>query len=192
LDEAGLFDTSYVIITSDHGEMFERGVEGHVSPLVYDSAIRIPLLISSPGQRSRHDIFSVTNSVDVLPTLLALTGKNIPDWCEGRILPGLGGVEDAERVTFSLDAKKSPPIGTLSTVSLTMFQGRYKLIYYTGYTAYRKYPEDLRYNRGLFELYDLENDPEEMNDLINSEKGTAESMQAILLAHYNKYKQPVL
>lgn len=192
LDEAGLFDTSYVIITSDHGQMFERGAEGHLSPLVYDSAIRIPLLISSPGQKSRRDILSVTNIVDVLPTLLNVTGKGIPEWCEGKILPGFGGAEDSERVTFSFDAKESPPFGVLSTVSIAMLQGKYKLIYYTGHTAYRKYPEDLRYNQGLFELYNMENDPEELNDLIGIEKSVAESMQAILLAHYDKYKKSVV
>ena len=29
---SGLMDSSYIVITSDHGEMFERGVVGHNFP----------------------------------------------------------------------------------------------------------------------------------------------------------------
>jgi len=66
----GLLDNSYVIVTSDHGEMFERGDVGHDSRLLYEPLIRIPLVISKPGQQDREDISTPTNTIDLLPTLL--------------------------------------------------------------------------------------------------------------------------
>ena len=52
LEASGLLDSSYLIFTSDHGELFERGASGHSTPLVFEPLIRIPLLISAPGSAS--------------------------------------------------------------------------------------------------------------------------------------------
>jgi membrane-anchored protein YejM (alkaline phosphatase superfamily) len=65
LQEAGILDRSYVIVTSDHGQMIERGVHGHVTPLLYEPVINIPLLISAPGQASRKDIYSPSVNIDI-------------------------------------------------------------------------------------------------------------------------------
>ena len=65
-----MLDDTYVIVTSDHGEMFERGIRGHVTPTLYEPVIRVPLLIAKPGQREREDVYAPTSCVDLLPTLL--------------------------------------------------------------------------------------------------------------------------
>ncbi len=80
-----------MIFSSDHGEMFERGTHGHSTPLLYEPVIRVPLLISSPGQLERKDIHTLTSNVDILPTLAHISGLPVPDWAEGEVLPGLGG-----------------------------------------------------------------------------------------------------
>jgi len=43
LESKGIFENSYVVVTSDHGELFERGERGHVSPLLYEAGIRVRL-----------------------------------------------------------------------------------------------------------------------------------------------------
>jgi len=171
LDESGVRDNSYIIVTSDHGEMFERGEKNHVTSLLYDPVIHVPLLISAPGQRERKDIYSPNNSVDVLPTLLHLTGREIPDWCEGTLLPGLGGQEDPERATFSVEAKGNPAFAPITKGTIAMRKGKYKLIYYTGYEK-----------QDSFELYDMENDLEELTDLYPVQPEIAASMGKELLA----------
>jgi arylsulfatase A-like enzyme len=50
LDQAGILDSSYLIITSDHGEMFERGEHGHGTPLMYEPVTRMPLLVSAASR----------------------------------------------------------------------------------------------------------------------------------------------
>jgi arylsulfatase A-like enzyme len=177
LDGAGVLDNSYVIVTSDHGEMFERGVTSHSSPLMYDPVIRIPLLISSPGQKSRRDVNVPTVSVDLVPTLIHLTGGEIPAWCEGEILPGFGEDKSQDRSIFMMDAKLNPAFAPLSIGSFVIRKNQYKLIYYKGYPQYNR--------KDAFELYDLANDPQEMNDLYLGNASIAKPLQDELLTKIN-------
>lgn len=174
LEASGLLENSYLVLTSDHGESFERGYLGHSGPYVYEPSIRIPLLISAPGQRERQDIFSSTSNVDLLPTLLYLFGYEIPEWCEGVILPGFAPeVADlSSRPVFSVDAKENSAFGNLTKVSIAMRRGRYKLILYKGYND-----EGDPYYNGVYELYDLANDPEELVNLIDTEKSLASELR---------------
>ena len=100
LEESGLLDRSYVVITADHGELNERGEEGHFTPLIYEPLIYIPLIVFQPGQKEHKDVHMPTSSVDVLPTLAHLAGKPTPRWAEGRLLPGFGGEEDSQTRCF--------------------------------------------------------------------------------------------
>ena len=175
----GVFETSYVVVTSDHGEILERGERGHVSPLLYEEGIRVPLMISSPGQKSRQDVYSPTISLDVAPTLAGLAGNPIPDWREGELLPLMGGQELPDRSIFTVYALKNPAFAKLSRLSIAMRKGDYKLIFYRGY-----YPQD------KFELYDLQNDPEELKDLYTSATSIAKTLQEELLAKLETVNTP--
>jgi hypothetical protein len=171
LDTAGVLDNSYLIITSDHGELLERGCKGHDTPLLYDPIVHSPLLIHAPGQTNRRDNYAPVNGVDILPTILNLAGKSIPDWCVGKILPGFGGEEDYERSTYSVEAKLNPAFAPLKTATIAMRKGQYKLIYYKGYFG----------GEDSYELYNHEQDLEELHDLFDSEKILATQMKDELL-----------
>ena len=174
LEQAGVLEDSYFIVTSDHGEMFERGVFGHATPLLYDPIVRVPLLIFAPGQSTRTDIHAPTSNADILPTLLSLAGRDIPAGVEGRLLPGLGGTEDSARPVFSVEAKEVSSFLPFSRASISMVKGAQKLIYYKGY---EKYPE-------AFELYDLQTDAQEKRDLyLWQDPATAAQMKEELLDH---------
>jgi hypothetical protein len=125
LDRTGVTKNAYVIVTSDHGEMFERGEKNHNTPLLFDPVIHIPLLISAPGQKDRTNIISPTNSIDVLPTLLKITGQDIPTWCEGQLLPGFGGRDDYDRSTFTIEAKRNPAFAPIKIGTIAMRKGKY-------------------------------------------------------------------
>ncbi len=169
LKETGVLEDSYVILTSDHGELHERGELWHLNPFVYEELTKIPLVISAPGQKTRKDVRTLTSCVDLLPTLLHLSGISIPDWTEGRILPGFGGEERSVEPVFTVDAKTESSFGVLESVSVAMVKGQYKLIYYN----YPRYA-----NR--FEFYDLQNDPEELDDLFSLTNPIANDMKAEL------------
>ncbi|MDP1544865.1 MAG: sulfatase-like hydrolase/transferase [Anaerolineales bacterium] len=181
LEKEGVFDNSYVIITADHGEMFERGEKAHSSPLLYDPLIHVPLVISAPGQKTRQDIYAPTNAVDLLPTLTNLLGKPIPSWAEGQLLPGLGGVEDYERGTFAMEAKQNSSFTPIRKGTVVLRKGTHKLIYYTGYEA-----ED------SFELYDLETDYEEIKDLYHAQPAILSIMKEELLDSLSDANKPYI
>jgi arylsulfatase A-like enzyme len=162
MEREGILDNNYVVLTSDHGDIYERGVIGHMNEYLYEPLVRIPLVISSPGQASQVDIHAPTSSIDVLPTLLALTGRSVPDACEGVLLPGLGGKEDAQRSIFSIDTKTTHVKGQIRNATISVRKGQYKLIAYLGYEGF----ED------SFELYDLQSDPEELLDLSTTKPET--------------------
>lgn len=181
LEASGELDRTYLIVTADHGEMFERGVFGHDNPLMYDPILHIPLLVSVPGQDSGSDVYGQTNSVDVLPALLKIAGRDIPVWAEGQLLPGFGGVEDNLRATFSVDAKVGSSFGRLSTASIAMRKNGYKLIYYKGYKEV-----------DWFELYHLQEDPGELTDLFGKDISTSSAMKDELLTAFNQYSGPLM
>lgn len=170
LEQQGVLDNTYVILTSDHGELFERGIRGHVTLTLYEGLTHIPLLIHKPGQQSREDVFQRTTAADVLPTLLHLTGQSIPDWVEGAVLPTFGGAEaPADRMVYSVEAKSNPKYAALTEATVAQYQDDIKLIRYFGYNA------DDR-----FEMYNLKDDPEELNNIYESEKGLADELTAVL------------
>ncbi|MEW5938621.1 MAG: sulfatase-like hydrolase/transferase [Chloroflexota bacterium] len=167
LEKSGRLKNSYVIVTSDHGQSFERGLHGHTTPLMYEPLLHIPLLISAPGQTTRNDFHIPTSCIDLLPTLATLVGRLQPELGEGTLLPGFGGVEDESRPIFSLEAKMNPIYSPLRFVTVVMVKGDYKMIWYGDYPGYND----------VYELYDLRADPEELNDLRDLENKLAQSMR---------------
>ena len=180
LEEEGALENSYVIATSDHGEIFERGFYGHGGPIMYEPAIKIPLLISAPGQTERRDVYTPSCNIDVLPTLLNIAGKEIPAVLDGQVLSGFGGEEDDERAIFSLYAAQNSVFLPLQKAAISMRKGAYKLIAYFGYPDY----DD------VYELYNLESDPEEVDDLTQSQPGVYASLKEELLDSLAEANRP--
>ena len=170
LKTSGLLDRSYVIVTSDHGEMFERGEIGHWTRLMYDTIMHVPLIISTPGQKERKDVFASTSSVDLVPTLTQLVGNPNPGWGEGELLPELGGTEDHLRSIFTVDAKTNASFAPLTAASISLTKDRNRLTFY-------KYPDFGE----LFEFFNLAEDPHELKDLYPSRPAIALNMQEELL-----------
>jgi choline-sulfatase len=157
LEKSGILDNTYLILTSDHGEMFERGILGHTTPSLHDPVVRVPLMIFEPGQTDRRDVYTKTSAVDLLPTLLELTGKPIPPWVEGVVLPPYLPAYEEQSV-FAMEAKTNKPTRPLTSASAMIVKGKYKLTKYFGYKYLPK-------SNTLVELYDIDNDPEELNEL---------------------------
>lgn len=75
LKERGLFDRALIVITADHGEEFrEHGEMGHGNNL-FDSTLRVPLLLKLPGQREMRVRSDVVSIADVGPSVLTHCGQ---------------------------------------------------------------------------------------------------------------------
>jgi arylsulfatase A-like enzyme len=186
LESAGLLENTRVFLTSDHGELFERGISGHTTPVLYQPVVRIPLLIFEPGKQTRQDVYSPTSAVDVLPTLLHGAGQEIPDWIEGEVLPPYGEANTGpERSIYAVYARKNGQFAPLTQATIMLVKGRYKLVYFFGY-------EELGGNGEHVQLYDIESDPEELEDLSASQKGVTGELLSELKAKLDEVNQPYL
>ncbi len=183
LEASGALENTIVILTSDHGEMFERGIEKHYHETLHQPVIQVPLLIFTPGQNSRQDVHSVTSAVDLLPTLLHLTSQSIPGWIEGQVLPPFSDrAPDPLRSVYAVEAKDSPKYGPISPVSLMIVRDGYKLTYYADW-------ERQGDDTPIVELYAIEDDPEEMNDLSNEMPDLRDKLLAEVLEKTAEHNQ---
>ena len=145
LREYGLYESSLIIITSDHGEaMGEHSQFGH-NTSVYEEMIRVPLLVKVPGVASR-EVSRQVGLIDFFPTLKELLQLEIEDTrFQGRSLAPLflGGELASESYYYS--RAFSPKL------NFCLRGERYKYIH-----------DDFREA-----LYDLQTDPGEQNNLID-------------------------
>ena len=185
LESSGLLENSWLVLTSDHGEMFERGISGHSTDALYQPVIRVPLMIFEPGQTRGRDIYEYTSAIDLLPTLTHLTQQPFPHWTEGVVLPPFNGTSQTpDRNIYVMRASHNSQDAPLTQASTILVKDDYKLHYYFGY------PEVS--GDGLVKLFDLKSDPEEMMDLYSSKKGIAMELLNELKAKLQKVNEPYL
>ncbi len=164
LDDTGRSDDTYVVVTADHGESLGEHGESEHGLLLYESAIRVPLIIATPfdePQRiQRHELVSL---IDIMPTVLELTGLETPEEVHGRSLVPLF-TNDAEvegRTDERVYAETFYPRLHFGWSELqAILEPTHKLIIS---------PEP--------ELYDLLQDPEEQQDLASERAATAEALR---------------
>jgi arylsulfatase A-like enzyme len=177
LNLSGLLENTYLILTSDHGQMFERGIHGHITETLYEPIIHVPLVILRPKQKYREDVHVPTSCVDLVPTILHIADCEIPEWCEGNILPPFKNTEvDSSRNVFSVEAKSNSKWGPLSKGTIALIRDNFKLIHYYGYSGYGD----------EFELFDLLDDPDELDNKYLSHKSLADEMRSQLLKKINQ------
>jgi len=162
LEETGQREKTIVLFTSDHGEaLCDHGLLLKGCRF-YEGLVRVPLVVSWPERiRSRRVSDALVELIDIAPTLLELCGVPAPGSMQGRSLARLlGGADEgrghrgAVRCEYyrALNPDYRPDFeGTYATM---LFDGRYKLSVYHGH----------QYG----ELYDLERDPGEFDNLWES------------------------
>ncbi len=177
LEKANALENTWVILTSDHGDMFERGIIRHKMPAFFDPLMSIPLMVFPPGQQARIDVHSPTSAVDIVPTLLHITGKQIPDWMEGDVLPPFKQASDIHRPVFAIDAIDNKAFSPLNEATLMMKKDQYKIIYNIGSKGIY---EPLG-GKAMVEVYDLVEDPEELSNLAKREPDVTKNLLDELL-----------
>ena len=185
LEKAGVLDNTWLILTSDHGELFERGIRGHDTKTLFHSLINVPLMIFEPGQTSRRDVYENTSAADLLPTLLRITGRDTASasWAEGRVLPPFRAPDEQyHNRVYTMECKELPANHPMTFGAITIIEDNYKLVYTYGY------PE-IGYGE-LFELFDLQTDPEELNNLFFTRKDIFDRLFPTLQAELEMNDRP--
>ena len=146
IDESPLRENTVVIYTSDHGEM-----AGHhgiwQKQCFYEEAVRVPLMVRLPKGESGGRIEQNVSLVDILPTLLDVTGHDTPGDLPGRSLLEIARQESRQttRAVFSEYHHMGMP-----DAGFMLKKGNHKLCHYVGNDP---------------QLFDVRNDPLENEDL---------------------------
>jgi arylsulfatase A-like enzyme len=152
LDENGLAENTIVVYTGDHG--FFLGDHGWFDKrFMYEQAIRVPWIVRYPGKVKAGALSEqwVVN-IDNAPSVLDLLGLPVPADMQGRsIAPLLAGSAPADwpKSFYYHYYEFAPPHWVQPHYGIRT--ERYKLIYY--------------YTLNQWELFDLEKDPDEMENL---------------------------
>lgn len=173
LKTRGLYDSSAIVFTADHGEgLGQHGWVDH-GP-IYEEDIHVPLIIKLPGASShrgerRTDLAAL---IDVLPTLVGALDLPISDQehsqFTGRNL--LGGGSEREYV-FSQRVARGRRWGPGLKYALTGTRWKYYHL-----------------TEGEDELYDLGEDPAELENLIAEQPTLAQTMRLELLQRMKAYQ----
>ena len=171
MGENGRLEDSIVVVTSDHGEEFmEHGRLAHFLT-TYQESLRVPLLMRGAGIPPGRRVKTPVSLVDLAPTLLGLAGIEPPSGLDGKDFSSLwkGGSPDffTERYLYGeasggLQHEEHMP-GVYPTFR-SIRQGRFKLV------------ESTQGTETEYELYDVQDDPGETNDLARLEEDRAAAL----------------
>ncbi|HUV07317.1 MAG TPA: sulfatase-like hydrolase/transferase [Spirochaetia bacterium] len=157
LERKGYLERSVVIFTSDHGDCL--GDHGHIQKwTMYDSIIRTPLIVSSPGLfNGGRRVDQLCQQFDIAPVIFELAGLETPEsWAAESLMPALQGKSASAGRSFVFAEQARDGILT-GTEMMTMVRSRdWKLVHYLD-------------ERNQGELYDLENDAGEHRNLWSDE-----------------------
>lgn len=149
LDRQGLAEDTIVVFTTDHGHFIGQHGLNAKGPFHYEDLIRLPFIVRWPGKVPAGRVSDALQSlVDLAPTFLHAVGAEIPGSMQGvNQLPVWQGENEKVREHVVCENRHNPVMPHLRTY----VNERYKL------TVYRE--EDYG------ELFDLQEDPGEVNNL---------------------------
>jgi arylsulfatase A-like enzyme len=192
LGEGGFLDDTIVVLTSDHGEQLgEHHMLDHQYS-VYQTLLRVPLVVRAPGRLAPGAEARPVMSFDLFPTLLELTGVAPPPGLRSTAVSLLSPQPD--RVRFAEDPS-TPKIGIAQVLPLhpsfdpRPFQRRLRTLVAGG-------DKLIQGSDGRRELYDLRADPLENQDRSREQPELAARLESQLdryqesLARCTKPAQP--
>lgn len=186
LDKLGLTENTVIVLTSDHGGLSSRGLDGsrelatsnlpyrHGKGWLYDGGIRVPMIVKWPAKVEAGSVSPVqVTGTDHYPSLLEMAGVplNPKLHSDGRSYwPALQG-ENYVRDPMFWHSSLGRPTQTGDTRSSAVISGDWKLIQW--YSL-----EDESIERS--ELFNLAKDPGEHEDLYAREPEKAAELQIML------------
>ncbi|GAB2572454.1 sulfatase family protein [Gracilibacillus alcaliphilus] len=164
LDELGLADNTIIVFTTDHGHFFGQHGLQYKGGFHYEDLIKLPFIVRYPnhvpaGVTSK----SIQSLVDLAPTFLSFAGTDIPIQMTGVDQKDVWlGNRDKARDHAICEFRHEP-----TTIhQKTLITERYKITVY--------------YNQSYGEIFDLQEDPNELNNLWDSEAHQDVKQQLLL------------
>ena len=203
LDNVGLADNTLVVFTSDHGASFL-----HSKATLYDGGVKIPLLMRLPDTLPQgKEVAELISNVDVLPTILDLIDAEVPQHFQGTSFLKLAKGEQAsekgcvfaeKNYTTYFDPARMARTKQFKYIRNGLRKGFFDFVLTEiemSQTSFRNNLDVFKFydsRRVLEELYDLEADPAEMNNVADDpayQEALAE-MRTILDQHLELTDDP--
>ena len=175
LKNENLYDDSIIIFTSDHGEML--GSHGLWQKMcLYEESLRVPLSIKLPkNEKKGMKIINAVSHLDVLPTILEVVDFKKQGEVQGQsLLRFTQNHINVEPVFAQFDGN-----GALGTFQRCIIKDQYKFMF------------DSIHDEMFFELYDLKNDTQEMNNIVFSNTDLVKKLGQELLDHLITINDPI-
>ncbi|MCX8123584.1 MAG: sulfatase-like hydrolase/transferase [Spirochaetes bacterium] len=184
LKKLNLYDNTIIVLTTDHGEVFnsahehspytdKKSIFTHGQTL-FDEEIHVPLIIKFAKDnevKSAKVAYQVRN-VDIAPTVCILAKLPVPDSYQGKsLLPLIEGSEHADRPVYC-EGRLMYGVRIDNFKYVEKFYGFGVKPHHWGGAMVDEY----------YELYDLQKDPEELNNIVNVNTQKAREMQKKLYA----------
>ena len=175
LDDMGVSDNTIVVFTADHGHSLgEHDYWYHHGEFLYDVSMSIPLIIKAPGQlQSGAVVKDQVRSIDVMPTLLALTDTADAELSMdgANLLTETAGPAFLETDISYFKSNKRRYIKGVNGKLRGVRTSDWKLIY------------SPKKGQGVWELYDLKKDPAETINILRdgqAPEGVVRELMAVL------------
>lgn len=156
-------EETLVIITADHGEILDDHLGFYDHHGLYEGDVHVPLILSWPGHLpAGKRVPGIVQNVDFAPTILELA--KLPDnlGCEGKSL---------------IPCAKGKRAGNYKEVFLSEATWEVKRGYTDGKWKYINSIEQDYHGRPMRELFDLENDPNEQNNIAEENPKVIKKLQ---------------
>ncbi|WP_162025882.1 MULTISPECIES: sulfatase-like hydrolase/transferase [unclassified Lentimonas] len=184
LAKMGVLDNTVIIYTSDNGRF--HGSHGlYDKAILYDESVKAPFIVFDGrvdrADRGRREA-ALMSSVDVAPTIVSYAGLDIPDSMQGRDLtPVIQQTQNPEQwreavyieslFIGSLHSKKVP--ANIAEINERVIADNKSYRSHGVRTERYKYFSYYEHSPVIEELYDMEADPYEQNNLVTNPEYTA-------------------
>ena len=161
-----------IVLTADHGECFgEHNLFLNHGDYLYDEALRVPLIIKCPALPQKK-IQSQVQLTDIMPTVLELLKIPAVDKVDGVSLVPLIN-EDKKVREYAFSETGRPYFNQNKRAYIPGIKGKWRMIRTNKWKLiYIPHPE-----KDIFELYNIEKDPMEKNNLIEQEPEKADFLK---------------
>jgi arylsulfatase A-like enzyme len=171
LEETGVADNTIIVFTSDHGDFLGDLGLLRKQTTADERLLHVPFILRAPGQDLEHLSARPMDNADVLPTLAALAGVDLPEPVHG----GDIRAKDDDRHAFSV-AYQSHHVVDRTLDNYTCWDGRYRATWYP--------------HRDEWELFDHEEDPHELQNLAQDRLEVVEQFRARIAAEHMTWSIP--
>jgi arylsulfatase K len=175
IDDLGLADSTYVIFSSDHGEM--AGEQNQVlKRSMFEASAHVPLIVRGPGVQQGVEVESPVSLVDLYPTFMDMANIDYSEYADRPgYAPDLDGESLLPQLTTGAERQQDWAMceyhgDRVCTGTFMLRQDEWKLIRHIGFDS---------------ELYNLKSDPDEAADVSGENAAVVTKLEGVLDANFD-------